>query len=121
MITKQERMTFENLENGEVAARLELLIDEALNNCLDLNYDKSPRKVQIVLEFVPNDRRDEVICRPKFKCEKGRVLMQPIALAVGVNSSGRVEAREFQSQQQQLFNQGVTPIRPDLPAKIEGR
>jgi hypothetical protein len=119
MITKKEAVTIENLNNGEVAARLELLIEEALANCLDLNYDSSARKVQIVMEFIPNERRDEVICKPKFKCDKGRIIMKPIALAVGLNSGGRVEAREFITRQQEIFNQGVTPIRPEVSAGIQ--
>ncbi len=112
MYTNDENVTLENLCGGEVGKRFEQLLEEAIKNCLDLNYDGSPRKVSLILEIKPNDRRDEVTAVPKFKCDKGRIVMAGIPMAIGIGPDGRAVAKEFVSRQQALFNQGVTPIRP---------
>jgi hypothetical protein len=119
MITKKEKITMDNFMNGDVAARFEMLIEEAMDNMLDLNYDGSTRKVQIQVEFTPNERRDEAKTKVKYKCDKGKIIMPVITVAIGRNAAGRAEGREFITRQQELFNQGVTPIRQDLEAGIK--
>lgn len=109
--TKDTPATIETMFDGEIAQMANRLIEEAIKNCLALDYDvKTTREVQIYLRFSPNDRRSECVCLPEFKIKKGKIQLASRPMAIGINSQGKGEAREFVDRQQQLFNQGVTPI-----------
>jgi hypothetical protein len=108
--TKDTPATIATMFDGEVSQMADKLIEEAIKNCLALDYDQSTREIQICLKFTPNDRRSEVFCIPEFKIKKGKLRFVGRPMAVGINSQGKGEAREFVDRQQLLFNQGVTPI-----------
>lgn len=121
MFTSKEPVRIENLYQGQVVENANQLLEEILKNCMDLNYDSSPRKIKIILKLTPNARRDEISCVPEFDVQKGKRRMPAIAMSIGINQQGRPEAREFIDRQQQLFNQGVIPIDSKTAGSGEGR
>jgi hypothetical protein len=110
MFTKSESVCIENVCDGAVAAKVDQLLEEAIKNCLALDYDLSTRKVTMTLRMTPNDRRDEIVFVPEFKIDKGKLRMPAVSMSVGINQQGKGEAREFMDRQQALFNQGVVAI-----------
>lgn len=111
MHLSDETVALEDLENGTVLGRINLEIEEAIRNCLDLNYDNSPRKVRVEIKLVPNEQRNQVIPTVAYKTEGGKLIQKCQPWAIGIGTDGRPEAREFVSRQQALFKAGVTPIR----------
>jgi hypothetical protein len=116
MPTKDEDLSLENWLEGEVLGRVDAALEEIIKNCLDPNYDKSPRKVELTITLTPNDRRDEAY--PDFHVKKtmGKIKFKGAAIRIGLNDRGRGAAREFVDPQKQLFNGQVTP----MPNRKEG-
>jgi len=112
MFTKNQGLTIENVLDGTVAQRINCMLEEAVKNCLALDYDLSTRKVKVTLRLTPNEERNRVQVIPEFEIIRGKQRMKAFEAAIGINAQGKGEAREFISRQQELFNQGVTPIRP---------
>jgi hypothetical protein len=119
MLTSKDDLSISNMQGGNVAARIDLTIEEIVKNCLDPNYDTSARKIKITLEIRPNSRRDEIYIVPKIRPEKGNLILAGAAATIGIDSSGRAVAREFVDPQQKLFESNVTPIRPGMPSGQE--
>lgn len=120
MQTKKENVSLDNICNGEVIERFNQLLEQAFKNCMDLNYDESPRKIKLEVEIRPNDRRDEVVAIAKFTPTDGKLTTKPAAMAIGIGQDGRAVAREYVSQQQQLFEVNVTQIRPNMAPGMKG-
>lgn len=112
MFTKEQGMSIENVCDGTVAERVNQLLEEAIKNCLALDYDLSTRKVKLTLRLTPNEDRARVEIIPEFEITRGKQRMKAFEAAIGINAQGKGEAREFISRQQELFNRGVTPMRP---------
>lgn len=111
MPTKDVNLQIENWMEGEVIERVNRALERVIKNCLDANYDASPRKIKLTIKLNVNTRRDEAY--PDFHIETimGRLKFTGVALAIGIDPAGRGVAREYIDRQQQLFNQGVTPLR----------
>jgi len=112
MFTKNQGLTIENVLDGTVAERINCMLEEVVKNCLALDYDLSTRKVKVTLRLTPNEERNRVAIIPEFEIIRGKQRMKAFEAAIGINAQGKGEAREFITRQQELFNQGVTPIRP---------
>jgi hypothetical protein len=109
MPTKDVDVSLDNWMDGDVLARFDAALERLLKNCMDPNYDASPRKLKLTVKLTPNNRRDELY--PEFHLEavNGRLKFVGAALRIGIDERGRGVAREYVDAQQQLFNKKAIP------------
>lgn len=112
MKTKDEVMNLSNIGGGAAMEIFDLELAKVLRNIMDPNTDpKAIREIVIKVRFRPDDDRDlgavEVVGGSKLEGNKGFMTK----VCFGRDSSGRFEAREFETGQQTLFTKGnVVPI-----------
>lgn len=112
MQTRNEPVSLATMEQGTVMERVNQMLEEAIKNCLDPNYDQTPRVVALKIKLKPNDRRDEVYPSFDYKVEKGKRMQKGTPWSVGLASNGKAVGKEFMSRQQALFENGgnVVPL-----------
>ena len=103
MITKDENLSFENLNNGHVAEAFNQHLDRLIKNCLDMNAGTKGRKLIVTIEVIPNDRRDEVDINTSVDSKLLNTKSFKTAATMGVDTQGRGVMREFQTRQQPLL------------------
>ncbi|MBU4317126.1 MAG: hypothetical protein KKF30_07610 [Proteobacteria bacterium] len=117
MQTKEELITIENLDEGEVSERVNAEIKKALENLMDKNTPtKKAREVTLKIKFIPQDDDREffgMVAEVSSKlAPRSPIVTRGI---VGKEIGGEIKAREILSgkrEQMGLFD-NVTPIRKE--------
>jgi hypothetical protein len=99
MLTRDENLTFQNLNDGQVQMAFDQHLDRLIKNCLDPNAGTKGRKLIVTLDVVPNDRRDEVAIKVSVDSKLLNTRAFQTAATMGVDSHGRGVMREYQRQQ----------------------
>ena len=91
--------SLDQLMDGAMTERFNYELNRVLNNVFDPNTDaKAKRQIQIVIDIVPNERRDEA----KFKLDVKSKLAQPMAITqtvfIAQDDRGNVTATEYTNQ-----------------------
>ena len=103
MLTKDEDLSFENLNNGNVQEAFDQHLDRLIKNCLDMNAGTKSRKLIVTIEVTPNERRDEVTIKTAVDSKLLNTKSFVTAATMGVDSQGRGVMKEFQTRQQPLL------------------
>jgi hypothetical protein len=112
MITKDENLSFQNLNGGFVQEAFNQHLDRLIKNCLDMNAGTKGRKLIVTIEVIPNDRRDEVDINTSVDSKLLNTKSFKTAATMGVDAQGRGIMREFQTRQQPLL--APTAMRKDV-------
>lgn len=71
MAQSRQIKKLDELMDGALTERFNLEMERVLNNVFDQNTNpKAKRQIQIVIDIVPNDRRDRGGCR-RHSCDNG--------------------------------------------------
>lgn len=116
MHTKEDVLSLANIGDGAAVEMFNLELGRILKNIMDPNTEpKAYREIVLKVKFRPDEERDlaSVDVTVSSKLAGSRAFMTKVI--VGKDSRGRVEAREFETGQQSLFeNKGnVIPMQQE--------
>jgi hypothetical protein len=103
MLTKNENLDFSNLNGGNVQEAFDQHLDRLIKNCLDMNAGMKSRKLIVMIEVTPNERRDEVSIKTAVYSKLLNTKSFLTAATMGVDDQGRGVMREFQTRQKPLL------------------
>jgi hypothetical protein len=91
-----EKLTIANLAGGALGEQFEAGLEEVLNNIADPNTDSmKTRKMQINIEFKPNDKRNKADIAFQVKTSLVPVNKVSTAIIIDKDSQGNVAAAEL--------------------------
>ena len=112
MLTKDENLSFQNLDSGNLQEGFNQALEKVIKNCMDPNAGVKSRKLVVTIEVIPNERRDEVGIVAQVDTKLLTTKKLKTAATMGLDAQGRGVMREFQTRQQPLLT--PTSIRKEV-------
>ncbi|MGE5631600.1 MAG: hypothetical protein ACM3TR_10960 [Caulobacteraceae bacterium] len=94
-----DKLTIANIARGALVEQFEVELEKVLDNIVDPNTDpKKVRKIQINMEFKPNEKRNmaEIKCQTKSNLVPANTV--ETAITIGKGTDGTIAAAELDSE-----------------------
>jgi len=110
MHTKDDVITLANIGDGAAMEMFDVELRKVLKNIMDPNTDpKATRQIVMQIGFKADEDRDMAVISISVASKLSGARSYMTKVVFGRDDRGRVEAREFDLGQQQLFS-NVVPI-----------